>query len=41
VPEGEVSLEAMSLHFPTGQDLLNWVAEVRTEIKPGEVTQRG
>ena len=41
VPEGEVSLEAMSLHFPAGQDLLNWVAEVRTEIKPGEVKQRG
>jgi len=39
VVEGEVSLEAMSIHFATGQDLLNWVAEVKTEIKPGEVKQ--
>jgi len=36
---GEVSLEAMSIHFPTGRHLLDWVAEVKTEIKPGEVEQ--
>jgi hypothetical protein len=39
VTVGEVSLDAMSVHFSTGQDLLNWVAEVKTEIKPGEVVQ--
>jgi hypothetical protein len=39
IDDGEVSLEAMSIHFPTGQHLLDWVAEVRTEIKPGEVEQ--
>jgi hypothetical protein len=36
---GEVSIEAMSIHFPSGQHLLDWVAEVKTEIKPGEVEQ--
>lgn len=39
IGEGEVRLEAMSICFPTGQHLLDWVSEVKTEIKPGEVDQ--
>ena len=28
-----------SVRFPNGQLLLDWVAEVKTEVKPDEVTQ--
>ena len=37
--DGEVEIEAESLSFPTGQNLLDWVAEVKTEIKREEVKQ--
>lgn len=37
--DGQVSIEALSLHFPTGQRLLDWVETARTELKPGEVEQ--
>jgi hypothetical protein len=37
--EGQITLEALSLTFPTGQRLLDWVEEVRTEIRPEEVEQ--
>lgn len=36
---GQVGIEAGSIHFPTGQRLLDWVNEVKTEVKPGEVVQ--
>jgi len=39
VDQGNVNLEAASVHFSKGQDLLDWVAEVKTEIQPGEVEQ--
>jgi hypothetical protein len=32
-------VEARALHFPTGQQLLDWVADVRTELQPEEVEQ--
>jgi hypothetical protein len=37
--EGQVAVEARSLHFPTGQQLLDWVEEVRTELTSEEVKQ--
>lgn len=37
--EGQVQLEVSSLKFLTGQSLLDWVAEVQTDIKPNEVIQ--
>jgi hypothetical protein len=37
--EGQVALEARALYFPTGQQLLDWVADVRTELQPEEVEQ--
>jgi len=36
---GDVRLETSSLHFATGQHLLDWVAEEKTNISPGEVQQ--
>lgn len=39
IPEGQVMIEAEAIYFPTGQDLLDWVAAVKTEIKPEEVEQ--
>lgn len=39
ITDGEVSIEALALDFPTGQHLLDWVAEVRTELEAGEVQQ--
>lgn len=36
---GQVQLGAAALHFGLGQDLLDWVEEVRTTLKPGEVKQ--
>ncbi len=38
--EGQVELHAPKLRFPTGQHLLDWVADVHTEIKPGELEQQ-
>ena len=37
--EGQVQIEVLSLKFPAGQNLLDWVAEVQTELKPNEVIQ--
>ena len=37
--EGQVAIETAVIHFPTGQALLDWVRDVKTEIKPEEVTQ--
>lgn len=37
--EGQVAVEAEVIHFATGQRLLDWVKEVKTEIKPEEVKQ--
>lgn len=39
LPEGQVSIQTSILNFVKGQHLLDWVAEVRTEIKPEEVDQ--
>jgi len=39
--EGQVTVEAPIVTFPTGQHLLDWVAEVRTAIHPHEVSQSG
>jgi hypothetical protein len=35
--EGQVALEVPTLTFRAGQHLLDWVAEVKTEIRPTEV----
>jgi hypothetical protein len=35
--EGQVALEVPTLTFHAGQHLLDWVAEVKTEIRPTEV----
>ncbi len=37
--DGQVSLEVPALHFPRGQNLLDWAAEVRITIRPEEVQQ--
>ena len=37
--EGQVQIETSTLKFPTGQSLLDWVAEVQTELEPDEVSQ--
>jgi hypothetical protein len=37
--EGQVKAEAKALHFESGQDLLDWVEEVRTELQVGEIKQ--
>ncbi len=36
---GQVRLSAEALHFASGQGLLDWVEEVKTALKPGEVKQ--
>ncbi|MTJ15832.1 MULTISPECIES: DUF499 domain-containing protein [unclassified Dolichospermum] len=38
--DGEVEIQAQSLSFSTGQQLLDWVAEVKTQIYPHEVQQQ-
>jgi len=37
--EGQVKAQAKALYFKTGQDLLDWVEAVRTELHPGEIKQ--
>lgn len=37
--EGQVAIETNVIHFLLGQDLIEWVAEVKTEIKAEEVEQ--
>lgn len=39
IDDGQVSIEAETLRFEKGQDLLDWVADVRTSLKSGEVDQ--
>jgi len=36
---GQVRLVAEKLHFELGQDLLDWVEEIHTNLEPGEVQQ--
>jgi len=36
---GQVQFGAAALHFTLGQDLLDWVEEVKTTLKPDEVKQ--
>ena len=36
---GQVSIRYDALHFQLGQDLLDWVEDTRTTLKPGEVIQ--
>ncbi len=38
-PEGEIQLEVTEIAFLTGQELLDWVAEVKETLQPGEVRQ--
>ncbi len=40
IPDAEVAIEAPGIEFPTGQHLLDWVAEVKTELRANEVEQR-
>jgi len=37
--EGQVQLTTASIYFATGQDLLDWVAERRLALYPGDVVQ--
>ena len=37
---GQVEVSAGAIHFPTGQRLLDWLNETRTDVKPGAVNQR-
>jgi hypothetical protein len=37
--DSEVWLETQAVRFPTGQALNDWIAEVKTELKPNEVVQ--
>lgn len=37
--EGQAEFETAALFFEKGQNLLDWVAEVKTELKPGEIAQ--
>lgn len=37
---GQVQLAAEALSFNLGQDLLDWVTDVKTALKPGEVKQK-
>jgi hypothetical protein len=39
LPEGNLSLDVSSLNFDTGQQLLDMIAEMKTELKEGEVRQ--
>ena len=36
---GQVQLTAEALYFTLGQDLLDWVEEVKATLQPGEVKQ--
>ncbi|MCX7411762.1 MAG: DUF499 domain-containing protein [Planctomycetales bacterium] len=36
---GQVSISAGVIHFPTGQRLLDWLNETKTDVKSGEVKQ--
>lgn len=36
---GQVEVSCAAVHFPSGQRLLDWLNETRTDVKPGEVKQ--
>jgi hypothetical protein len=36
---GQVEVVASQVSFPTGQNLLDWLNEAKTEVKSGEVKQ--
>ena len=36
---GQLGVEAAAIHFDRGQQLLDWLNEVKGELKPGEVQQ--
>ena len=36
---GQVQLAAGALHFTMGQDMLDWVEDVKTTLQPGEIKQ--
>ena len=36
---GQLAVEAAAIHFDRGQRLLDWLNEIKTELKPGEVQQ--
>lgn len=37
--DGQVKIDTKALHFNTGQDLLDWVADMKTALQPEEVRQ--
>jgi hypothetical protein len=37
--DGPVKMDVRALWFETGQDVLDWIETVKTELKPGEVKQ--
>ena len=37
--DGEIEIDAPALHFPSGQQLLDWVAEAKTQVRRDEVEQ--
>ena len=39
LPAGQMTVEALALRFPSGQRLLDWVEDERTELQPEEVDQ--
>ena len=36
---GQVKMSSVALHFATGQGLLDWIAEEKMSLGPGEVSQ--
>ncbi len=36
---GQVTVSSQAIHFLTGQHLLDWLNEVKTDVRPGEVKQ--
>jgi hypothetical protein len=39
LPDGEITITSESLSFETGQTLLDWVTDTKTELRPDEVKQ--
>ena len=39
LPNGEITITSESLSFETGQTLLDWVTDTKTELRPDEVKQ--
>jgi hypothetical protein len=36
---GQVAISSKAIHFLTGQHLLDWLNEAKTDVRPGEVKQ--